>query len=266
VGAYGFTVFNNGTFQVGPAQGQIVTGALQPDELSTINVDASAVAGDNLTGSFSCLSTPAVLGPQDTVTLTIPGKTPIIVYQGIVANNGNQCYVGNESDTLRLHDDMQTLLSEYYPTPFPTVQPSPGPTPTPVPTPTPTPTPTPIRYGQWGGQGVQLQASSQQGSFTFDCAHGVTDGPIVADSSGNFSVDGTYSLESGPFVNGNSRRFVATYSGNVQGNSMSLNVSYTDSSGNPVSNDYSLTFGNPGDVQTICSQDAGNGDGTDDDS
>jgi hypothetical protein len=47
---------------------------------------------------------------------------------------------------------------------------------------------------------------------------------------------------------------------------MSLNVTYTNSSGTPVSNDYTLTYGNPGDVQTICSQDGtGSGSGSEND-
>jgi hypothetical protein len=118
VGAFGFTVQNDGRFTVGPADdGSTVNGALTASERAQVSSDASLVGAD-LTGSPQCDSTRSVAGVSDEVDLVDPRMGTVRVFD-LGGTPGNTCYRGGRDHAIQLHNDLAALMSRYYPRPFP---------------------------------------------------------------------------------------------------------------------------------------------------
>jgi hypothetical protein len=241
-GLYGFTIFNDGTYSVGPAPGAAaITGSVTAAQLSTINSDASAVASSGLNGTLTCSnpsSSSEISGVQQSINLTLAGASgSTLIYQAFIPNEGTGCYQGSQTDSLQLFNDMSTLTNIYYPIPYPSASPS-G---------------TPIANGEWGGSGAELQEAADGGTFQLGCAQASTDGPIVVNSTGSFSVQGRYYLTGGVIIEGDPRNYKATFTGTVINNVMNLTVSFAGANQQPQSFQYTLTFNQPATgVDGIC--------------
>jgi hypothetical protein len=118
VGAFGFTVQNDGRFTVGPAEdGSTLNGALSESERAQLSSDAALVGAD-LAGSPQCDPGTAVAGVSDEVDLLDAriGSVRVFDLGGTV---GRTCYRGGRDHAIQLHTDLATLMSRYYPRPFP---------------------------------------------------------------------------------------------------------------------------------------------------
>src|SRR5262245_10002217 len=87
-----------------------------------------------------------------------------------------------------------------------------------------------ITSGVWGGEHIRLEATSQNATIEYDCAHGTIDGPLLVDSHGKFKVKGTHVREhGGPIRSGESGdAHPALYSGSTNGKQMTLTVALSD--------------------------------------
>ncbi|HEY0321746.1 MAG TPA: hypothetical protein VGC66_12365 [Pyrinomonadaceae bacterium] len=89
-----------------------------------------------------------------------------------------------------------------------------------------------IPAGVWGGEHIRLQVTDKGAEAEYDCAHGTIDAPIVLNREGRFDVAGGFVPErSGPIRRGQgSNNRPARYVGKVDGDTMTLTVTLTDSS------------------------------------
>lgn len=255
-GFYGFTVYNDGTYLIGPASnGEALNGSLSPGEFSIVNRDAVLPAGEQLGDQYICESSQYTANAADNVGVLFPGdSTGTVVFQGELATQGSNCYLGAGPNALQLHSDMHALLSELYPIPFPSPSSSVTPSPSPSASPSPSESATggPIQNGIWGGEHVQLNETRVGASFTFECAGGQTNGPIEVSFNGSFSISGTYSKHGGPIIVGIPQQFKATYSGTVEDDTMDLTVTYTDASRQLHKIPYELIYGEKGTLSELC--------------
>jgi hypothetical protein len=242
-GAYGFTVFPNGSYLVGPAPGgQATKGHLTATELSVLTGDAVAVLQTNISSGLTCISDAPIVGTNTTTSITPVGQSSVVIYQQSDPPNGSNCYAGSQTPAFNLHNDLNTILMKYYPVPFPA--------------PIPPPAPGVVQNGQWGGPHVMIDVSNAGATFKFECAQGEATQPLVLDSSNDFQVAGTYTPTSGPIIpgpGGQSRpSYPAVYSGTVTGNAMTLTVQYQASDGNSQSQQYQLTYQADGVFDQLC--------------
>ena len=222
-GAYGFQVNNDGHYIVGPGDNsQSSEGNITPDELNTLSVAANAVATEDLSsGSISCDLSQFIPGINDKVSLTPGTGSEALVYSKFYLQGnfrGSDCYAGDRTQALNLHSNLNALMNKYYTVPFPVT-------------------------GVWGGDHVQMTVTDSTATLQFDCAHGISDGPLLLDANNHFDFSGTITQEGGPIPATGSRTFVADYSGTVTGASMSLVASFTDAAGKSQSTSYALTYG-----------------------
>lgn len=128
--------------------------------------------------------------------------------------------------------------------------------PQPQPTPTSTVPPgggevTPLRTGIWGGQDSALTVQDTGAQFRYNCTSGSIQSQILLDRSGSFVAQGTITESSGgPTTPGQTKN--ATYRGTLNGDKLSLNVSYTNDAGNVVQYVDTLTYGFEGPLPTPC--------------
>jgi hypothetical protein len=117
VGAYGFTVAADGSYQVGPGpQGQIAKGHLEAEDFSTLTQTAAgAVDGTAMLSAESCNG---YYGNVSDYTLTLVKhghKTEVLHKTG-----ADLCSSKLEQDSAEaLHNEILALADKYYPTPFP---------------------------------------------------------------------------------------------------------------------------------------------------
>ena len=85
--------------------------------------------------------------------------------------------------------------------------------------------------GEWGGEHVNMNVGDGSAKLEFDCAHGYISGPLTVDEHGKFQLRGTFTPErGGPIRAGESaREHPATYSGEINGNTMTLIVKVDNS-------------------------------------
>jgi hypothetical protein len=78
--------------------------------------------------------------------------------------------------------------------------------------------------GEWGGEHINMSVGEGSAKLEFDCAHGYIAGPLLVDEHGKFQLRGTFTAErGGPIRAGESQREQpATYSGEINGNKMTL--------------------------------------------
>ena len=85
--------------------------------------------------------------------------------------------------------------------------------------------------GEWGGEHINMSVDDRSAKLEFDCAHGYIAGPLTVDGQGKFQLRGTFTPErGGPIRAGESQREQpATYSGEINGNKMTLVLKVGDS-------------------------------------
>jgi hypothetical protein len=75
-----------------------------------------------------------------------------------------------------------------------------------------------IPEGEWGALSTGMDVTSSGAAIVFCCAEGAIPPPLVLSPSGSFSLQGTYTTPGRPVTE------PATYSGTVNGNTMTLNT------------------------------------------
>ena len=97
----------------------------------------------------------------------------------------------------------------------------------------------------WGGEHVRADVEAERVSFEFDCAHGAAGGPLALGTDGRFDLEGFFVAERGGPVRAGQKekRQPARYSGRVEGETMTLSVTLTES-GDSVGT-FTLTRGRP---------------------
>jgi len=100
-----------------------------------------------------------------------------------------------------------------------------------------------VSLGAWGGVHVSLLLTATGGTLEYDCAHGTIDQPFVIDSAGRFQLAGTHTREHGGPIRKDEKpdTHPARYDGAVDGDTMTLTVTLTDS--NEVLGTFTLTRG-----------------------
>jgi hypothetical protein len=112
----------------------------------------------------------------------------------------------------------------------------------------PTPSPTAssrVAVGVWGiainAKMVQmLEVRDTEAVVDFPCAHGLISQPLTLDANGQFAVEGTYTQESGVAPAAAVLPVPARYSGQTDGQTLTLTVTLVD--GAVKIGDYTLTF------------------------
>lgn len=91
-----------------------------------------------------------------------------------------------------------------------------------------------VPEGVWGGDNIRMQVTDQGADIEYDCAHGRISGPLRLDSRGRFRTTGTYVREhAGPIRMGETvDEQPASYVGNVDGKTMTLEATLTANSEN----------------------------------
>jgi hypothetical protein len=104
-----------------------------------------------------------------------------------------------------------------------------------------------IPAGVWGGQHIRLEATASGAEIEFDCAHGTIEQAIALGRDGRFDVGGRYFVQhAGPVRRGEENGRSARYTGRVEGDTMTLNVTLTDNS--DQAGPFTLTRGSRGNV------------------
>ncbi|HWS99183.1 MAG TPA: hypothetical protein VN256_02850 [Pyrinomonadaceae bacterium] len=100
--------------------------------------------------------------------------------------------------------------------------------------------------GTWGGPHVQMDVGADGARLEFDCAHGATDGPLAPGDDGRFDLAGYFVVERGGPVRAGrkEKRLPARYSGRVEGQTMTLDVTLTE--GGEHVGTFTLTRGRAG--------------------
>ena len=100
--------------------------------------------------------------------------------------------------------------------------------------------------GTWGGAHVQMDVDRDGARLEFDCAHGATDGPLALGNDGRFDLAGYFVVERGGPVRAGQqeKRVPARYSGRVEGETMTLDVTLTE--GGEHIGTFTLTLGRAG--------------------
>jgi hypothetical protein len=80
--------------------------------------------------------------------------------------------------------------------------------------------------GTWGGNHIRIEVGNGSGRVEFDCANGTITGPLSLKRNGEFSWRGYFTPEhGGPSRDDEaSHRKPATYSGSINGDTMTLTV------------------------------------------
>jgi hypothetical protein len=88
-----------------------------------------------------------------------------------------------------------------------------------------------VQTGVWGGEHLALTVTESGAHLEFDCASGDVTEPLTVDRDGRLGVDGVYVRgHGGPIRSGEEpERKPARYSGRIEGNTMTLDVTLTDS-------------------------------------
>lgn len=85
--------------------------------------------------------------------------------------------------------------------------------------------------GAWGGEHVNLDATTTGARLEFDCAHGTITQALMLDTRNSFDVPGTYAQEHGGPVRIDEKpnTHPARYTGRVAGQTLTLTITLTDS-------------------------------------
>jgi hypothetical protein len=103
-----------------------------------------------------------------------------------------------------------------------------------------------LQTATWGGDHVRMTVTASGAELDFDCAAG-TITEIVPETDGPFSLKGTFTPQSsGHTRDGGSRTGAATYSGTIDGDTMTLRIVL---SGQDQTASYVLVRGRQGNVR-----------------
>jgi hypothetical protein len=142
------------------------------------------------------------------------------------------CYKGSTPAVQQLQSDLSLLFNEYDPTPE--LSPSPVPVVT-------------AQNGHWGTNGAELDVTANGGTLYFNCSRGSLDQSLILDSNGDFDVTGTVVYTGGPIIVGHPNTAKpARYTGNVNGNEMTISIAYSDNSDHAQTANYTLLYGTSG--------------------
>jgi len=88
-----------------------------------------------------------------------------------------------------------------------------------------------IPRGEWGGVHISMNVGDGSATIEYDCAHGSIEGPLTTDGEGKFKLRGTFTPERGGPIRADetARSQPATYSGEINGNTMKLTLKIGDS-------------------------------------
>jgi hypothetical protein len=88
-----------------------------------------------------------------------------------------------------------------------------------------------VPTGTWGGDHLALTVTGGGAHLEFDCASGDITAPLTLDSTGRLDVDGVFIREHGGPTRADEtpEREPARYSGRVEGQTMTLDVTLTSS-------------------------------------
>lgn len=101
-----------------------------------------------------------------------------------------------------------------------------------------------VKTGGWGGEQIGMTVNKNGASLEFGCASGSIDQAIRTDAKGNFSVDGTLTRRMGVMPADPEllpKPQDVTYSGNVKGNTMTLEI--TSKADGSSLGSYTLNYG-----------------------
>jgi hypothetical protein len=118
-GRFGFTIRQDGSFVAGEfGAGRTVEGKIAPEELQQLSL-LIREASPGATGGEQTCRKGGLPGVKDQVDLTLTGGAVVRIYD-LGSRVGHVCHVGNWHRVRRLHDHLRSLMSRYYPVPFPT--------------------------------------------------------------------------------------------------------------------------------------------------
>jgi hypothetical protein len=105
----------------------------------------------------------------------------------------------------------------------------------------------PVSRGDWGGEHIGLVVTTNGGTIEYDCASGTIDEELIA-RDGLFSASGTHIRGHGGPIrqDENPDKHPARYDGQINGETMTLDVTLTDS-GEKLGR-YTLVRGKPAQV------------------
>ena len=85
--------------------------------------------------------------------------------------------------------------------------------------------------GMWGGEHISLTITPTGATLEYDCAYGAIDEPLVPQRNRSFDLTGTHVLEHGGPIRQDEEPDIhpARYTGRIDGRSMTLTVTLTDS-------------------------------------
>ena len=85
--------------------------------------------------------------------------------------------------------------------------------------------------GTWGGQGISMEVTDSGATLDFDCASGSITESIAPDSAGKFSAKGLFARQHpGPTREDEEQGEPASYSGTINGESLTLTIKLTKNS------------------------------------
>jgi hypothetical protein len=126
-----------------------------------------------------------------------------------------------------------------------------------APSTTPSAGPVEVKAGKYGGHNFEADVRNDNAgvSFRFACAQGEVPGPLMTDDQGHFDAQGTYQITGGPTPVSGFPSHPAHYFGSVVNDQMTLEFTYTDSSGQtqhggPVTGQY----GQSGVYNVLCAR------------
>jgi hypothetical protein len=118
VGRYGFTIHHDETFVAGGfGSGRTIEGKIASQELQQLSLLIREASRGALGAEQMC-SKGGLPGIKDQVDLTFKDGTVVRIYD-LGGRVGQVCYVGNWDKVRRLHGYLRSLMSRYYPVPFP---------------------------------------------------------------------------------------------------------------------------------------------------
>jgi hypothetical protein len=118
LGRYGFTIKQDGAFLAGPSPpGRTVEGRLKSWELQQLAELIGQVSADATNQEKIC-GQGAVSGPKDQIDVTFADGHIVRAYD-FGSRPGQVCYIGGRDNVRLLHEHLRTLMTQYYPVPFP---------------------------------------------------------------------------------------------------------------------------------------------------
>ena len=105
-----------------------------------------------------------------------------------------------------------------------------------------------LAKGVWGGNHMRMEVTDEGATVEHDCAHATIEQPIVTDAEGKFDAKATFFAERGGPVRQDQPlpTHPARYAGQVSGDTVTLNVTLTDTGEDAGS--FTLTRGSNGRV------------------